>query len=68
MKNYCFTNNKTMNPFLCWTSAAYIILTFVSQVTTKNCVKIDQCSCEMDDDSGTIDLTKIGKPAGEPPL
>ena len=45
----------------------YAIL-FLSLTIAKECVKIDQCSCEMDDGSGTIDIRQIGKPPGEPPL
>ena len=31
------------------------------------CVKIDRCSCELDDGSGrSIDISKIGKQGGEP--
>ena len=44
------------------------ILSQMSTVLTKNCVKVDKCSCAMDDNSGTIDLSKIGRQAGTGPL
>ena len=49
-----------------WQVTAFLIfiLSQLTTVMTLNCVKVDKCSCNMDDGSGTIDLSKLGNQPG----
>ena len=59
-------NFKVRLPSRDWKMTPFLIF-ILSQLTTVmplNCVKVDKCSCKMDDGSGTIDLSKLGNQPG----
>ena len=52
-----------------WKLYAFIIFFIVrlpNQLDAKACTTIDQCSCEFDDGSGTMDLSNLGKQTDAP--
>ncbi|XP_060578383.1 uncharacterized protein LOC132735450 [Ruditapes philippinarum] len=42
------------------------LVTYVTYITCKDCTVNDECSCTMDDGSGKVDLTSLGKSDNTP--
>ncbi|XP_074659645.1 uncharacterized protein LOC141912299 [Tubulanus polymorphus] len=57
------TMTVTQTSFCRW---LFLAMVFIPRVTMKNCIGVSSCICDMDDGSGRIDITSIGRTDGVP--